>query len=478
MAVRANRYNDPALGEAFNNIASIFAPPSAGDMANYANASATREKASRLAQLFANPNDPNFDRQNIAVGNYAPTQSYYAVDQNNATQRYGYDSTAASSRANNAADNARALETNLLDNQGRIATASMDPLNPGQVSPGLPENIAGMFGMPAIAGAAGLDKPLSKTEWDAQEAARLQGAGLLTDDHLMDTILGAETPVKTVDETGQVRFSSPGAAVRTGATPYIEPSAGAAKRAVVLVNQATNQTVPGTFDPTSGTYFLRDGTPAPEGFIPYNLGSPTGSNADLGIGKTATNNIEQQLTDISIAQGTAVKLRDLIATAPASQGVVGALRGTAQNLIQTSDELGQQFGGVANEVNEMIRNGTADANLAGSFDPTLPAIDFLSNLLAFQHAKTTTGERLSNEMLRQSRAALGLDGWTANQADSLARLNMAIEQMGSQAETLKRIRAEGVGAAAGAAPPPPQAQSIGGSEEWTRDANGNLVRAQ
>ena len=47
MNIRANRYNDPALGAAFENIASLFAPPSAQDTAAYATAAAKKQDAER-----------------------------------------------------------------------------------------------------------------------------------------------------------------------------------------------------------------------------------------------------------------------------------------------------------------------------------------------------------------------------------------------------------------------------------------------
>ena len=45
MNIRANKYNDPALGAAFENIASLFAPMSAQDTVAYNTARAKKDEA-------------------------------------------------------------------------------------------------------------------------------------------------------------------------------------------------------------------------------------------------------------------------------------------------------------------------------------------------------------------------------------------------------------------------------------------------
>ncbi|RUT34533.1 hypothetical protein EMQ25_00795 [Arsenicitalea aurantiaca] len=208
MPIRQNRYNDPALGAAFENIASMFAPPSAADTAAYATAQATREKAARLAQLFDNPEDPHFDRRNIAVGNYNPTQSFYAQDQNTETTRRGQDITAQTSIANNAADNQRS-----------VVTSMFGPLGPGEIRPELPGEIAGQFGLPALAQVSGMAPVLSETQWQAGQNERLRQDGMITDEMILESALGERAPVQAVGPDGNPMFMSPGAAVRQGAQP-------------------------------------------------------------------------------------------------------------------------------------------------------------------------------------------------------------------------------------------------------------------
>lgn len=446
MAIQPNRFNDPALGAAFGNIASIFAPPSAQDMVGYTTAAGKKAENERLAWLFENANDPTADRKATMAGVYAPTSSYYAVDQNTATDRRGQDITANTALATNAADNERALAAEGIKGQYSLADAFMTPLDPGQVQPGLPDNVAGVFDLPAFPRTDGAPKPLSETEQKAAERARLQSSGTMTDTMLLDTILGENAPVKALGAEGPV-FMSPGEAARTGAAAYVDAgSATKPENGMAVLPDGTQ--VPAIQDVATGRWkHAQTGQELPAEVKIYKTPAPTGTNADLGVGKTTVNRIDQQLIDVAVAKDTATKLREMIATSPASQGAVGWLRGTTQNVIATGGELGDYFGGQMASVAEAIESGAADANLAGAFDPNIPAIEMMANLLAFQYAKTTTGERLSNEMLRAAKAALGLEGLTANQASSLARIDMAIQQMSSQEEILRGIKKNGTGGA-------------------------------
>lgn len=456
MSIRGNRYNDPALGQAFNNIASIFAPPSAQDMAGYATANAKKQEAERLAWLFENSGDPTASARSALTGvqTYGNTPSGFM--QTDATNRRGQDVAANTSITNNTADNARALATNAADNDRAIATNLTDnrfglaeqfmtPLNPGQLQPGLPADIAGLFGVPELPRTEGIPKPMSETEAKGQAFNDLRGTGALTDDLLLQSIMGEQTPVRTVGPNGEAVFSTPGAAALSGAPAYVDAGS-QAKPTNGMAVMADGRRVPAIQDVTTGVWkHAQTGEVLPPDVQVFDTPSPTGSLEEVGVGKPVANNIDRQLIDVAVAKDTAVTLRDMIAASPASQGAVGWLRGTTQNVVQTGGELGTFFGGQMQEVSDAIASGAADANLAGAFDPSLPAIEMMANLLAFQYAKTTTGERLSNEMLRASRAALGLEGLTANQASSLARIDQAIAQMESQEAILRRIRTEGTG---------------------------------
>ena len=109
-SIRKNGYYaDPALGTAFDNLASAFAAPSGSDLAGYATASAVRNKDDRIASLFLNPNDPDFDRKNIAVGNLTGLNTIGAQNQNDATTRRNADVAAKSASSVANINNAGAL---------------------------------------------------------------------------------------------------------------------------------------------------------------------------------------------------------------------------------------------------------------------------------------------------------------------------------------------------------------------------------
>lgn len=221
MTFRANpHFNNPAFAQAASNIASLFAPPSGSDAAGWAAARAKQEEASRLAQFYQQSQDPNVDldalsRTGIGVGAYDWRGSKYGVDQGNATLR-----------ANNAADNERAIETNRLDNQTRAIGTLFQPLNPGQVRPEVGAEFMDLLAMPVAPAAAGAPKPQTETEWKAAQNQRLLDNGQVTDEVLIDAIMGDKTPVKAIDpRTRQPAYMSPGAAVRQGAQPYEAASA-------------------------------------------------------------------------------------------------------------------------------------------------------------------------------------------------------------------------------------------------------------
>lgn len=239
MTIRANRYNDPALGAAFENIASLFAPMSAQDTMAYATAKAKKDEADRLTALWNDPTNPLAAQRAALVGiqqyGQTPEGFKYKVNADNTV-----------TLQTNAADNARAVQTNLTDNQYGLAKQYMTPLDPGQVAPGLPGSIASQFGVPEMPRVEGLPKPMSETEQKAKERADLRASGQLSDTMLLDTILGADAPVKTVGPDGKPIFTTPGAAARTGAPAYVDP--GSAPTSVQEFEFARQQGYTGTYD--------------------------------------------------------------------------------------------------------------------------------------------------------------------------------------------------------------------------------------
>ncbi|GGH16136.1 hypothetical protein GCM10007036_16580 [Alsobacter metallidurans] len=149
-SIRRNPYvPDPHIAKGLENIASMFAPPSAQDLAAGAATQAKQAEAARQAEAWKVYNDPNTapevrERVGIAGQFFNPSQSFTAVGMNNATQRYGYDRTYQASTENNVRDNSRALQTNAADNERAVTTSMLQPVAAGATR-FVPPDVASMF---------------------------------------------------------------------------------------------------------------------------------------------------------------------------------------------------------------------------------------------------------------------------------------------------------------------------------------------
>ncbi len=209
MATRRNplsgRYfNSPGIASAMSNLASAFAPPGADEVLGWAKANALRDEEARKTAMWEAAGD-NVDLQAAILDLYTPNQSFYAVDQSNATTRRGQDIDATVAREKFAADNERALATNTADNQRQAITSMYGALNPGQVAPAVPAEIMEHLGLPAIEERAGAPKLISESEQKALERQRLLESGLLTDEELADHVFAAG-PLETVATPDGPRF--------------------------------------------------------------------------------------------------------------------------------------------------------------------------------------------------------------------------------------------------------------------------------
>ncbi len=123
---RSGYYSDPNLAKAFDNLAGAFGQHSGADVYGFARARAAKEEADRAAWIFdyaqKNPNFDQkfFDRLGVANKNYAPSQSYYAVDEGNRV-----------SLTNNRNDNIRALQQTQMQERGKRDTAMLAPVAAG-----------------------------------------------------------------------------------------------------------------------------------------------------------------------------------------------------------------------------------------------------------------------------------------------------------------------------------------------------------
>lgn len=450
MATTANRFfNNPQFAMVASNLANMFAPPSGSDEFGYARAASEREQAGRLRDLWVQAGE-DFDRRGMASGQWAPNQSLYSVDQGNATTRRGQDVAAATSRANN-------LQTSQYGLMGDLATTVVKPGERALGTTVLDDDIATAVGLQPGMAVEGRQAPLSTDEWQSILQQRdVQENPLMAQDYARD---GMST-VKTIGPDGQPQYVPEGRAATLGLPAYQDQGGRAGQELIQWYDAGTDTRGTAVFDPNVGGMRPMDGSPPmPPTAIVVKPGEPTGTSAELGVGKPASNVIDRGILSIDQTVRTLDTLSGLIGENPASQGMVGSIRGTFQNLAQTGNELAQYFGGEVARINDDVQRGAIPPELAGAFDPSLPAIEVMSNVLAFQYAKTLNEDRLSNEMLLQARRALGLDRMTANQADSLARLGQVRETLLAERDGLLAKKTGGLNA--GAPPATAPGPSVG-----------------
>lgn len=425
MPVRKNGYyNDPALGTAFDNLANAFATPSGADVAGFATANATREKAARLSALFANPNDPDFDRKNIAVGNLTGTNSIAAQAQNDATARRNADVSAATTQAvadtNNAGALARLYAAPVILGDGQTANLPAQTV----AATGLPAmfrgNVTANQGQtvttPTGEVIAGAPKPLSDTEvrgailqglpQNEQRAVALAPAGVSA----VQDKTGEPTNVFTADSVGRV--------------PYTADT-----RQPQIANYKTPDNKSGTasLDKDTGKWVdTQTKAVLPEGTQTYTA-SLQGDKSATGLGASTANNIDGQLVDLTLAQDTSKQLRSLITKNPGSQGLVGALRGTVQDAMATGGEVGKLLNVNIDKMKSDIAAGRIDPDIAKkfeNFDGSIPAIKLMEMMLTAQVAKVLDPNgRVSNDRYKQVEASFGAGGILSNGPRTLASLD-------------------------------------------------------
>ena len=166
-------YNNPQIGQAFQNLAQMYAPPGARALASLAQADARRQEATRLQQLFESGATPSESAALAGVQGYGQTpQGFtYGVDTEAETARYGYDQSLAGTKytadqnlkgdvqtAGIAADAARYGHDQSL--RGSQFDTLYGALGEGEVRPAIPANEAAMFGLEGAIGGAGISEHL------------------------------------------------------------------------------------------------------------------------------------------------------------------------------------------------------------------------------------------------------------------------------------------------------------------------------
>lgn len=304
MAIR--QWNDPALGAGFENLAAAFAPPSGSDMAGYATAGAKKAEADRLAWLFQNSSDPTASARSALTGvqGYGQTPAGFAAA--DATQRYGYDTSAAS--AANVAD---------INNAGALARQYAEPVlvNENQTAV-LPNQTQAATGLPAMFGGVVSAAPGETVQVPGQ-AAPMHGAPTM--DTFKAAIMGGlPEPIQQAVASGMTGIEqiimgdgsvqNQTALGAVGQTPYQKPEGVDVKNYITPDGRTGSAIV----EPTGAIKDASTGEPLPQGtrlattivqgdaaganMIPkptetsdkagvfYNRAAPASANIDAAIG--------------------------------------------------------------------------------------------------------------------------------------------------------------------------------------------------
>ena len=493
MKIKANGYyNDPNIARAASNLSSLFAPPSARDEALFANAAAKRAEAARLSELYdyskmSGVDREAFDRRAIGAGAYNPTQSYYKVDADNRT-------TLDTTRMNNE----RAIQERQLQESGLMNRQMAQPviLSEGQTA-NLPSQTQAATGLaPTLRGNinvkpgeitttpagevfAGVPKPLSQDEAKAQEMQAMRKSGAISDAQMNAMIFG-NTPIQSVQTPQGPRYTTGPEALGqqpVPATPQGQPRVMNYKDPAGKVGTAVQDAATGKLIDTQTREEIAPGSQS----FSANL---QGDKEQTGLGISTKNSVEKQMLSLAGAESTSKQLRALLAKNPASQGLVGSIQGTVQDMLATGGEIATLLGSNRKAIDDAIANGGVAPDLMKqfqSYNSSIPAAEFLRQALIFQAAQALNdGDKVSNEDMRRVESMLGQSGTLQNFSRSTAALDQLDAMMADRRERLKGIAP--AAAKIGQAPGAPQAPAPGAPpaapERWVRGPDGKLMKAQ
>ena len=410
----AGRYfNDPSFASAVSNLASAFGPPSPEEYLVGEQLRGARLENDGREKLFTLAGD-DFDRLGMVSDLWDPTQSLYRVDQDNATARYGIDSTATTSRLNNAADNDTAVRTAVFD-------AAANPSGSQAMDAELLNSIFGTSGLPTLPGAGPVAPSTDQVKGGLLADAK--SAGMITAQDAADAYT-SDIPVEQIIMEGAdvptiVRRSD-----AVGQQPYINKGAEAAPQAITF--ERAGQRVGGFV--VDGQFVDVAGQPLTpeEAGTAAKIGSPEGSNEALGITtglETEYGRIQRTVLESNLLLDD---LDGLIRNNVGAAGAPGAIQRIGQDLVQVGLELGAVFGGDANSV--ITEDQLAQVNSAlgntGGYDPVFQEIRTGLLQLAYLNAKRDKGGGdVSRFDLERQIEALG-QGMLGNDESVLAAIGM------------------------------------------------------
>ena len=334
---------------------------------------------------------------------------------------------------------------------------------------------------------------LSMDQVLAREAEAARRSGLISDQQIADVVMGkqAGTPVQIIGPDGKPRLASPGEAMRTGAQP-VQDQTKRTNATAILPDGRTQ--VPAMQGPDGAWYHAQTGERLPPDVRVVEMAKPQGSNEQVGITTANRSDATKRSADIT----TALNLIDLyettLRTNPGSIGIVGALRGAAQNLVASGSDFARAYGGsipAIESAQQELRSNLKRVSGVDFFDPAIPETEFIQATLAYAIARAeNAGDNVSNVDYANALSRVkggGLLGNSQSALGAMAGARRALQAQISGNQVLTNPAAGRTNAGAMPVPAAPSQQpgapaaspaTPGGVERFIRGPDGRLVRAQ
>jgi hypothetical protein len=422
---------DPNLAKAFDNIASMFAPPSGADFAASANARATNQNAARIADLYSRAGNAGLTPAEMA-----------ALDQQMAVQnggwqnsRWRFQNDSATTLKQTGLNNATTLEQERIKGQNALTLQNAKPVTANQNQavylPGQTQTATGLA--PVLFGPQELDRGKAYDRPDgAGGMTRVMGPAMpRTMDEAKasvfdqmsprerNAIVFGSTPIEQVimgDKTTNVTRPE-----SLGQTPV--PSAGQTPKAFVA-QLADGRQVPAVQRPDGSFAHAQTGERLPDDLKPFNVPTPTGKNEDVGLGTTQNKTMAGTIRGaVANADRLMAEIDQTLRANPASAGLAANVLSFSQDLGQVFREFGEKFGNPNTPVSFRDLQAIADRVAPGNYNPVYRRVRAQLLELAYANARLDNPKgEVGVKALERQIDALGL-GTVGNDQAVLAVLD-------------------------------------------------------
>ena len=178
------------------------------------------------------------------------------------------------------------------------------------------------------------------------------------------------------------------------------------------------------------------------------IGSDGTVRAVFGAGEklrpSVTSKIQDKIIVTGDTQNLIRRIRGILKAG--TVGLAGKFRGTAQNLLAASQEFTGLMFGQTKAIKRQITKRRDRVKFKKWFDPKIPKLDLLLNVLAYRSARAEEGSgRLSDFDVQNAKDRLGFTRTLANVQDLEARLEAMMDTLETQDKFLRGFLREGMG---------------------------------